>query len=374
MRLKAITRVGLLLAVLLAAIHAPPPASAQSPTLTLEPAQQQAVSGGSVSLDVIVRDVGNLFAVDVHLAFDPALLQVVDFDAATPGVQVELRGGFVTPDFVAANQADNVAGTIDITFTQVSPTLPVSGSGTVATIAFTAGTTGQANVSVLSQRLLDHLAQPIALAVGGASISIGSDATRTASPTLPAGAPTATLPPGTGTAVASTPTRLAAATETPTPLPTPTAPPTETDAPQPSETPTASAAGTASSVPASSPAVATEAVAPTDATFVSPLPAPTQPVVTAATVIFISPLATPTKLARATATATPDPTTTPTPAEQALAAEQTPGPTARPAPRAEVPVAPSGGFFASLWFIAALVGAMIVAFAVFVAIPRARRR
>ena len=60
--------------------------------------------------------------------FDPAVLEVVDANPAQDGVQI-VPGSFLKPDFVVRSLADNAAGTIWYASTQVSPTLPVSGTG-----------------------------------------------------------------------------------------------------------------------------------------------------------------------------------------------------------------------------------------------------
>ena len=86
-----------------------------------------------------MNDVFELNAVDIKVAFDPAVLEVVDADPARPGIQVQ-DGGFLSPDFVVSREADNVAGTLEYAVTQVSGS-PVSGSGVLFTILFRAKST-----------------------------------------------------------------------------------------------------------------------------------------------------------------------------------------------------------------------------------------
>ena len=93
-----------------------------------------AAVGSTASVTIYVQDVAGLYGLDVRLQFDPAYAQVVDADPATPGVQIQPLGGFLSPDFVVRRSADNVTGLIHYAVTQVSPSPPVNGSGAVARI------------------------------------------------------------------------------------------------------------------------------------------------------------------------------------------------------------------------------------------------
>jgi hypothetical protein len=118
--------------------------STATPTLTpvstaaiaVLPPHMEFELGTSVSVQVVVSDVVNLYGVDFKLSFDPALVQVVDADSDKAGVQITL-GDFLSPDIVPAHVVDNAAGTIEIAFAQKAPSLPATGTGTIATIMFT---------------------------------------------------------------------------------------------------------------------------------------------------------------------------------------------------------------------------------------------
>lgn len=102
-------------------------------TLQLVPQTVQLDVNATTVLELAVTQVSGLYGVEAHLRFDPEIIQVVDADPTRPGVQLE-AGTFPTPDFVALNQVDNVAGTIDYAVTQLSPREPREGSGVVARI------------------------------------------------------------------------------------------------------------------------------------------------------------------------------------------------------------------------------------------------
>jgi hypothetical protein len=102
-------------------------------TLKLVPQAVQLDVDATTVLDLAITQVSGLYGIEAHLRFDPEVLEVVDADPTREGVQLE-AGTFPTPDFVALNRVDNVAGTIDYAVTQLSPREPREGSGVVARI------------------------------------------------------------------------------------------------------------------------------------------------------------------------------------------------------------------------------------------------
>ena len=92
-------------------------------------------AGQTAPLPVNVSDIQGLYGFEIHLSFDPAVVEVVDADAGTPGIQVKV-GDFLAPDFVVLNRADNQTGKIDFGLTQMNPHEAKSGSGTLFTISF----------------------------------------------------------------------------------------------------------------------------------------------------------------------------------------------------------------------------------------------
>jgi len=133
----------------------PPPA-----VVRLEPSTARVEAGEIVSVQVVVEDVISLCGAELHLTFDPVLLEVVDADPSTPGVQIQ-AGTFPSPDLVVQNSVDQVAGEIDFVTAQMPLREPVSGSGVLATITFRGKATGTfplifANV-VLTTRNGEHI-------------------------------------------------------------------------------------------------------------------------------------------------------------------------------------------------------------------------
>jgi hypothetical protein len=105
--------------------------------LHTSPQTAQLRVGDTTTMDVMLADVHGLYGVEIHLAFDPVALEVVDAAPDTEGVQIE-PGTLPVPDFVVLNEVDNGAGTIDYAVTQLPPSDPGEGSGVVARVTFRA--------------------------------------------------------------------------------------------------------------------------------------------------------------------------------------------------------------------------------------------
>ena len=132
------------LVALLAVLWLALPAAAAAPTVVLGSAVLEVAAGQTEPLSVTVTDVQDLYGLEIHLRFDPAVVQVADADPGRDGIQVA-AGDFLSADFVAQNQANNQAGSIDYAVTQVNPNEPRSGSGTLLVIRFQGGAAGGAS-------------------------------------------------------------------------------------------------------------------------------------------------------------------------------------------------------------------------------------
>ena len=134
-----------------AAIARRPAALAQGDTrVRCQPIAVTSVSS-TLDVDLYVENVTDLYGADVRLSFDPGVAQGVDADASLPGVQIEPLDGFLWPDFVARNEADNVSGTVWYALTQLNPRPPASGSGSLARIKFERVLYGTSTLSLTSQ-------------------------------------------------------------------------------------------------------------------------------------------------------------------------------------------------------------------------------
>ena len=106
------------------------PVLAADPVVTLGNGPLTVAPGQSIPFIVSIAGVQDLYGFDLQLSFDPTVLEVVDSDGSTPGIQ-SAAGSFISPDFVVRNQADNQAGKVEFVVTQLNPSPARSGNGTL---------------------------------------------------------------------------------------------------------------------------------------------------------------------------------------------------------------------------------------------------
>ena len=116
-----------------------------SAALSLSPSSTSVNVNNTFTVNILLNTGGqSAYGVDVNkLRFNPAVLQVVDADAGTSGVQIS-PGSLMALTII--NNIDNTAGTIQ--FSQIAtPGSTYSGSGTVATVTFRAISAGSSSAT-----------------------------------------------------------------------------------------------------------------------------------------------------------------------------------------------------------------------------------
>ncbi len=200
---------------------------AQGTAVVINPPTSEVAIGATVTVEVRIENVADMYGAEVHLNFNSAVLEVVDADAGTAGVQVE-HGSFLSPDFVAQNTVDQGSGMIHYAIAQMPPNEPVSGTGVLVKVTFRGKTAGTSPVNFTSVILSDRNGMPISNAPQGGSVAVPSGDTPTPTETpVPSDTPT------------PTPTETPVPGDTPTPTPTSTPGPTPTFTPTPTPGPTA---------------------------------------------------------------------------------------------------------------------------------------
>jgi hypothetical protein len=122
---------------------------------------------------IILDDVKDLYGVEVHLTFDPAIVQVEDLDPGFPGIQLTAGKAFSSgSSFVALNRANNDTGTIDFAVTLFKPAEPLQGNVEVASFSFIAVKSGSADIDFVQVLLADKDANPLPVVSEGITIRI----------------------------------------------------------------------------------------------------------------------------------------------------------------------------------------------------------
>ena len=80
-------------------------AAAEPTVVRPDPLQTDVRAGGTFVVNLYVQGVADLYAADIHLLFDPTILQVEDARPEVPGVQIQPLATFLSPDFVIKQKA-----------------------------------------------------------------------------------------------------------------------------------------------------------------------------------------------------------------------------------------------------------------------------
>lgn len=139
--------------------------------LYLSPTASTIAVSQTIRVDIMVANIEDLYGVQLSLAFDPDVVEVEDAYDFLPGIQIE-EGDFLIADQVLSNQADNTAGTIDLTMTLQGEKPGVSGSGRLATITFHGLGAGETEVGFAQSVLSDPESEAIAHGARGADITV----------------------------------------------------------------------------------------------------------------------------------------------------------------------------------------------------------
>ena len=133
------------------------------PIVRCAPLEASEWAGTSITIDMYIENVVDLYAADERLAFDATGLQVEDANNyPDDGVQIEPLDDLMKPDYVIKKDADNSEGTIWYAATQVSPTMQVTGSGSIARITFDAIRAGTYTLPLIIQNtVLNFYGHPL---------------------------------------------------------------------------------------------------------------------------------------------------------------------------------------------------------------------
>jgi hypothetical protein len=162
---------GWALLVLATAQAAGQAATEQTASLAPAPAAASLLVSDTLTVDVVVSDVVDLYGAELALTFDPAVLAVVDDNPGSAGVQIA-PGSCPEANFVAQNAVDNGIGTIQYAVTSLAPATPCSGMGVVASITFQGLAPGTSPISFTSWLLSDSSIQPITTTASAGSLTV----------------------------------------------------------------------------------------------------------------------------------------------------------------------------------------------------------
>jgi hypothetical protein len=134
--------------------------------VTFLPGALQAQLSGVVAVNVQVENVSDLFAItSLKLKFDPAVLRLND---VTPGEMIQRDGGRVT----SVKDINNDTGEVLLTVTRIPGSAGVKGSGSIATLNFTAVGKGSSRVQVTELAMKNSQALPLAATLSELPVTV----------------------------------------------------------------------------------------------------------------------------------------------------------------------------------------------------------
>jgi LysM repeat protein len=211
-------RVWLLLMIVIASSVGAPALAQGATVVGVDPSVSSVQVNNIVNISIKVDNITNLVAFEIHLSFDPHVLEVTGMT----------NGGFVPADFTAQNVFDNVAGTIDYAVAQVNRP-PSQGSGALLNIAFRAKENGSSTLTTRATQaaptgllLADQDGTGIQASWAPGTVNVETPQATTVTPTFtptPTNTPTPTSTAPTSTPGSVTPTLTSTPTRTPTTTP-----------------------------------------------------------------------------------------------------------------------------------------------------------
>ena len=175
--------------------------------------------GARVEIPIEIRNVQDLYAVDLEIHYDPRILTFEDANPQMDGIQPAL-GTFLDAGMVLYNTVDPEAGIIRFVMTQVNPSEPKSGSGVLIVLYAVGAAEGESTLEVVRADLSTREGVAIPSELVENSVKVAASAVEVQATPIPVQNPTSII-------VIST--LAPTATPTVTPVPTSTKPaPTQT--------------------------------------------------------------------------------------------------------------------------------------------------
>ena len=176
---------------------------AQTTTVSVSPQTNIVSVGQTLTVNIEISNVQNLYAVDIALTWDTSMLKLTS-NQSFVGVA---NGILNTPVTVVQDTADQSTGEYHLVATSENPAGPFSGSATVATLTFTVTSAGQSQLTFLNpdQQLASYpqsgqTSQYITATVVNGSVSTSSNTT------TPSSSPTASASSSPSKSPSSSPT------------------------------------------------------------------------------------------------------------------------------------------------------------------------
>jgi len=137
-----------------------------------------------VEIPLEIRNVEELYALDLELRFDPEVLIIEDANPEMKGVQPAL-GTFLDAGLTLYNEVDNEEGVLRFVMTQANPSEPKSGSGVVLVLYVRGVAEGETDLTVSLLELSTRQGTAIPVEPLNATVRVSSNAVAKESTAIP---------------------------------------------------------------------------------------------------------------------------------------------------------------------------------------------
>jgi hypothetical protein len=144
----------------------------EDPYMSIGPSSGSFECEDQVLVEITIENITELYGADVRLLFDSTLMIIEDSDPNKAGVQITPSSDLLSPDFVVRNEVDQTSGTIRYAVTQISPSLPVTGTGVLFSFTATMTDSGSGSITVDQNTLSNPYGYEYSIPSGEASYSI----------------------------------------------------------------------------------------------------------------------------------------------------------------------------------------------------------
>ena len=146
--LSTITKAILLLSVCaLLALYPISAVSAQGTTVKVEPSKTTPIVGETLTVNITISNVQNLYGVDVTLRWNNSALKVLS-NTSLLGVESHPNGVLHENILIAEASASQQIGAYTLVATSTSPAASFSGRGTIATLTFNVTSLGRSTLEL----------------------------------------------------------------------------------------------------------------------------------------------------------------------------------------------------------------------------------
>lgn len=131
------------------------PDSASDPLLWINPPSLTLSSNsGQGTVLLYLSNITETYSIDVKLAYNPAILTVIDDDFSTSGVQVQ-PGVCPSPQIVGTNSVNTTTGTINYAVSQLGATAGCNG-GIVLAVLFQCTASGTSSLTITDSQIFNR--------------------------------------------------------------------------------------------------------------------------------------------------------------------------------------------------------------------------